>query len=64
MSCKTCLYPKALCVAVYCKKDPELRNLPDSHGDLAGEPLIQAQAPDWCPLATPSAPATTSAPCV
>lgn len=63
MSCKTCAYPKVLCVAVYCKKDSELRNLPASLGDLAGEPLIQAQAPDWCPLAASSAPSTTPEPC-
>lgn|GEM_PF-3644645 len=52
MSCNTCAYPKALCLAVYCKKDPELRNLPDSLGYAAGTPLIQAQAPAWCLLAT------------
>ena len=62
MSCKSCAYPKVLCVAVYCKKDPELRNLPASHGDLLGPPLIQATAPEWCPLASPVAP-STSCPC-
>ena len=55
MSCKTCAYPKTLCVAVYCKKDPELRNLPQ--GDLLDPPLLQAVAPEWCPLASPSTPA-------
>lgn len=61
MSCKSCAYPKTLCVAVYCKKDPELRNLPDSQGDLLGPATIQAQAPEWCPLAShPPQPAPTS----
>jgi hypothetical protein len=39
-------------MAVYCKKDPELRNLPDSHGDLLGPAPIQATPPEWCPLAS------------
>jgi hypothetical protein len=56
MSCKSCAYPKTLCLAVYCKKDPELRNLPTSSGDIAGEPLIQATPPQWCPLASPATP--------
>ncbi|MGI4760596.1 MAG: hypothetical protein ACRYF0_07820 [Janthinobacterium lividum] len=62
MSCKTCAYPKALCLAVYCKKDPELRNLPASVGDIAGAPLIQAKAPEWCPGPSPVT-STASAPC-
>lgn len=62
MSCKTCAYPKPLCFAVYCKKDPELRDLPASLGHIGGPPVIQEVAPSWCPLAQqPNAAATPCA---
>jgi hypothetical protein len=53
MSCLTCTHAKPLAFAVYCKRDPELRNLPASIGCIIGRPLIQAHPPAWCPLEQP-----------
>jgi hypothetical protein len=61
MSCKTCPYAKPLGFAVYCKRDWDLRDLPASIGYMAGDPIIQTKAPDWCPLLMPN-PTTQHAP--
>ena len=50
MNCATCPHAKALAFAVYCKADPELRDLPASIGHILKTPLIQTVPPTWCPL--------------
>lgn len=49
MSCATCRHAKPLAFAVYCTRDPELRDLPASIGRIIGAPLLQATPPPWCP---------------
>jgi len=60
MSCKDCPHAKPLAFAVYCKRHWDLRDLPASIGYVAGPPVIQTQAPDWCPLTNPTPPAHAS----
>lgn len=50
MYCRNCPHAKALYCHVYCKADPELRNLPLSVGHVLNPPLIQHEPPKWCPL--------------
>ena len=64
MSCKTCPYAKPLAFAVYCKHHWDLRDLPASIGYIGGPPIIQAKAPDWCPLPPPTTPGASPESCV
>lgn len=45
MSCASCPAAKPLAFAVYCKRHPELRDLPHSIGAIVGRPLIQRVPP-------------------
>jgi hypothetical protein len=50
MTCDQCPNAKPLAFAVYCKVDPDVRDLPASIGYIVNTPIIQSTPPDWCPL--------------